>query len=409
VGISKAMGRKAVFASACLVLALVLVVIVPLRSAVDANTTLLTARLWIDQHLPVGARVVADSEAPFVDPQRFTVETVADIAAHPPEWYTQNGFEYLVLGHITNGRLDENPTSYTQVARFGADDDEIQILRTDSNLLPSQRVAARFGLYDNWLELVGYDLNAPRSITFYWRAMQIRREPLTLTVRLLDRMDREIAQSSGDLFNVATPSGRWPEGIVRVPWIIPGATLAEPGMIRLELDVDGEAVGRIPVLSPNKQPISDKLFTPPFKISVPPPALAELQTMSAVNARFGNVIALLGYSIHLGDVTLYWQSAAKTNKGYTVFVHLLDSNSQVRAQNDAQPRAGAYPTSIWDVGEIVRDDYTLTLPRDLAPGEYRIEVGLYEQPSLTRLRVTDKDGKQVGDHLVLDDEVQVVP
>jgi hypothetical protein len=106
-------------------------------------------------------------------------------------------------------------------------------------------------------------------------------------------------------------------------------------------------------------------------------------------------------------VTLYWKSIAKTDKDYTVFVHLIDSSGRVRAQVDAQPRGGTYPTSIWDAGEVIRDDYTLPLPRDLAPGEYTIEVGAYEYPSLTRLTVSDADGNRLGDHLILDSTVNV--
>jgi hypothetical protein len=112
----------------------------------------------------------------------------------------------------------------------------------------------------------------------------------------------------------------------------------------------------------------------------------------------------LGESARAGEAlsaTLYWKSTAKANRDYTVFVHLVDSNGEVRAQVDAQPRGGAYPTSIWDAGELIRDDYALALPRDLAPGTYGIEIGVYEYPSLARLAVSDASGKALGDHLIL--------
>jgi hypothetical protein len=179
--------------------------------------------------------------------------------------------------------------------------------------------------------------------------------------------------------------------------------------------VDADGVGRVPVLDLEKQPISDKLFIGPLKIS-PPTLSDELNNTRRVDAMFGNTFALLGYSIpsragRAGktlDVTLYWQSVAKSDKDYTVFLHLLDSSGIVRAQLDMQPRSGAYPTSIWDVGEIVRDDYALELPRDLAPGDYTIGLGMYEYPSLIRLNVTGAAGNPVGDHLTLDETVQVI-
>ena len=100
-------------------------------------------------------------------------------------------------------------------------------------------------------------------------------------------------------------------------------------------------------------------------------------------------------------MSLYWQSAARVEKDYTVFIHLLDANGNVRAQIDAMPGEGRYPTSVWDVDEIVRDNYALRLPNDLAPGNYKIQVGLYEQPSLSRLPVVGADGTELGDHLIL--------
>lgn len=87
-------------------------------------------------------------------------------------------------------------------------------------------------------------------------------------------------------------------------------------------------------------------------------------------------------------------------------MHLLDTNGTVRAQLDSQPWRRRYPTSIWDIGEIVRDDYSFSL-LDLPPGEYRIAIGMYEYPGLVRLSILDASGNDWGDHLVLDDAVQL--
>ena len=161
-------------------------------------------------------------------------------------------------------------------------------------------------------------------------------------------------------------------------------------------------------MSRENAPTSDKLFVGPIKIAPVPPSADELQRASASGARLGSAFALEAYRVddtsRAGEslnVTLYWKSIAKTDKNYTIFVHLLDSSGKIRAQVDSQPRGGAYSTSIWDAGEMIRDDYALPLPRDLAAGEYRIEIGAYEYPSLTRLAVSDASGKALGDHLNL--------
>jgi len=77
-------------------------------------------------------------------------------------------------------------------------------------------------------------------------------------------------------------------------------------------------------------------------------------------------------------VTLYWHAGTEMNNDYTVFVQLLNSAGQVVTQRDQPPLAGAAPTTTWLPGEILTDGYTLALPADLPPGQYRLITGLYD-------------------------------
>ncbi len=63
---------------------------------------------------------------------------------------------------------------------------------------------------------------------------------------------------------------------------------------------------------------------------------------------------------------------------YTGFVHLLDQDGRIVAQDDQVPQQGRRPTNTWLSGEVVEDNYELRLPADLAPGRYRLVVGLYD-------------------------------
>ena len=58
---------------------------------------------------------------------------------------------------------------------------------------------------------------------------------------------------------------------------------------------------------------------------------------------------------------------------------------RVVAGLEAQPLDGRYPTQNWAAGELVRDRHTLTLPADLAPGAYRLIVGVYRAADRARL------------------------
>ena len=79
-----------------------------------------------------------------------------------------------------------------------------------------------------------------------------------------------------------------------------------------------------------------------------------------------------------------------------MFVHVVDASGAVRAQKDNAPMNGTYPTTLWQPGEFVRDTYTLSLPPDLPPGDYALDVGLYLADTGARLPVAGD-----GDHVML--------
>jgi hypothetical protein len=120
-----------------------------------------------------------------------------------------------------------------------------------------------------------------------------------------------------------------------------------------------------------------------------PPALATASATVLADANGAPLIGLSGYTLAPGaagaatTLTLAWQALAPLAEDYTVFVHVLDATGQTVAQTDATPQAGAYPTSLWQPGEYVRDDYTFDLP----PGDYTVVLGLYLPETGARLRV----------------------
>lgn len=86
------------------------------------------------------------------------------------------------------------------------------------------------------------------------------------------------------------------------------------------------------------------------------------------------VTAAPGESVPL---VLYWQAVDRVQASYTVFTQVLDGEDRIVAQQDNPPVQGTQPTDRWQPGQVVRDPYRLDLPPDLAPGRYRIILGLY--------------------------------
>ncbi len=110
-----------------------------------------------------------------------------------------------------------------------------------------------------------------------------------------------------------------------------------------------------------------------------------------VAANFADLIELVGYDFtrepNAVRLALYWRARAAMEREYTVFIHVLDANGKIVAQMDRLPQNGIYPTSIWDAGEIVRDDYRLTLPTNPRGADYRIALGLYRADTGARLPI----------------------
>ena len=95
-------------------------------------------------------------------------------------------------------------------------------------------------------------------------------------------------------------------------------------------------------------------------------------------------------------VRLRWRGAAAMTQAYKVFVHVLDPPGEhVVAQRDAEPQDGKAPTPSWVVGEVIDDEYAMTLPAALPGGEYPVEVGVYDAKSGERLKLANGDNRLV--------------
>ena len=128
------------------------------------------------------------------------------------------------------------------------------------------------------------------------------------------------------------------------------------------------------------------------------------QSAGAAEAVFGDGMQLLSDQVEPGQVRaraaekvtikLRWRSGGELAQAYKVFVHVLDpGGQQVVAQHDAEPQDGRAPTTGWVDGEVIDDEYAITLPAGLAAGDYPLEVGVYDPRSGDRLRLANGDNR----------------
>jgi len=158
------------------------------------------------------------------------------------------------------------------------------------------------------------------------------------------------------------------------------------------------------------------------KLSVAPAQRAHVDLPVDAVANFNAQIALLGATAngvaHIDplstitvkpgetiEVWLNWLAQQQVDESYTVFVHLIDGNNQLHAQQDYTPMGGAFPSQLWIpkwiAGQSVNDPYQIKVPDDLPPGEYFIEAGLYGMTSQRRVPIVGQNGSLAGDRAVL--------
>ena len=275
---------------------------------------------------------------------------------------------------------------------------------------------------------LGYDvsqrvLNPGQSahVSLYWQATARPDRDYLVFTYLVDEGGKIWSQSSRQALDGDYPTSLWEVGQVvrdRFDLVVDSET---PRAV-YELGVglyDEEAQSYLPVV------VSSEGSVPAESISLGQVLVRGGQRQFEVpsienplTARFGEVVSLLGYDLEADEIapgemlhlTLYWQAQQGMDVSYTVFVHLLDAQNRIWGQQDSVPDRGQYPTTGWLEGEVVEDEYEIPVDSSAPPGEYLIEVGLYDatQPGYPRLPIMDEQGQIIGDRVLLR-EVEIKP
>ncbi|MBN1933813.1 MAG: glycosyltransferase family 39 protein [Anaerolineae bacterium] len=126
----------------------------PLAQTVKANLELTatdsreTARVWILENLPGGARIAVESYAPYVDPMRFWVEGQGRMIEHDPKWYLDRDFEYLVFSQRMFMRFYRDPEMYRkQIEQYDRLFEHFELLKTLTDGEYEVRIY-KTGIYD---------------------------------------------------------------------------------------------------------------------------------------------------------------------------------------------------------------------------------------------------------------------
>ena len=247
---------------------------------------------------------------------------------------------------------------------------------------------------------------------------------LPLTVLLLARISRIATAIRAYLKGDLQPHSIWAP--LAVAALMSFVVLDVSGIVRAEVGRMWAYFGpllALVALAPGKVPSSEsisglkplliglvalQLFTMNTRWMVTPSFLDEPperhvnyiapRPQTILQASFDHQLALIGYDTSTSDasldLTLYWQALAQPLHAYTMFVHVLDANGQLVAQQDNMPVHDQLPTSCWQPGEFISDPYSINVPRS-AQKPLAIELGAYRLDTGGRLNLDDGTGTSV--------------
>jgi len=244
-------------------------------------------------------------------------------------------------------------------------------------------------------------------IELFWEAEGAGRADWAVELRLQDAGGQTMASVQADVAGPEYPTSRWPEGErIRGRYQFPIPAPTPPGTYSLLLSlVEKDAQESTPPIHLGQITVQGREHH-----------FAAPEVMYPLEGFLGQEVALLGYDLSAGElspgealeVTLYWQARGEMSTSYTVFVHLLDGSGHLWGQRDSLPGEGAWPTTSWVLGEVLADHYVIQVRPDAPPGEYRLEIGMYDAATGERRPAFDAQRRRLPeDRILLDQAITV--
>jgi hypothetical protein len=162
-----------------------------------------------------------------------------------------------------------------------------------------------------------------------------------------------------------------------------------PGLYKLLLSFyDPATLATLPAVTLDGASLGDVLPVAMLQVGDGPP-------VAGVQWRFGQLLALDGVALAaepaVGEplqITLNWESLARTATPYTLFTHLVGPDGAQVAGVDGPPLGGFAATNLLLPGQRFADALSVMLPADAPSGAYRVQMGLYDAATGARLPLT---------------------
>ena len=240
------------------------------------------------------------------------------------------------------------------------------------------------------------------AVTLYWRPFGPLTPAHNLFLQLLDARGQMVAGMEGPPL-AWLPTTQWPDAPLRTQYKLRVPADLPAGEYRMIAGLFNPASGQR-VLWGKK----DALALGKVVVKARPHNFQPPNPQHPLNLTLQGGHKLVGYDLVARtepgapvNLILYWQPAGPTDIHYAVFVHLIDQEGRILAQDDREPADGAHPTTSWVPGETIADAHTFPFPATETDGPFGLEVGLYDPLTGRRLPFVDASGEIIADHIVI--------
>lgn len=260
--------------------------------------------------------------------------------------------------------------------------------------------------------LLGYDVTLDESgstldLALYWQSLAATSEDHVLALQLVSPVpgDNTLRWNYNSWPGRGNyPTSAWQPGEViadRYRFHLPeGDFMTQAWGLHLILYQE-ETGDRLPVRVAGRA-AGDHLVLAHLRVPGSPPACPADGRLEA-EVRFGEAVALTHASVVFGAestrVVLCWEALQGLSTDYTVFVHLSDAAGALIATGDGPPMQGAFPTSLWQPGDVITDVHHLE--QVFSDSGQVITVGLYSQEDGSRLPAVARGVPVPGDEALV--------
>lgn len=271
---------------------------------------------------------------------------------------------------------------------------------------PRHPLHARLG---EEVEVIGFDL-APSSevqpgndliVTLYLQGLRPIQRNYTLFLKVLDAAGPAVASVDSYPGRGAYPTTFWEPGKVIVDryrvHVAPDA--AAPSVDRLIVGMYWRpTMENLPAFDAEGRSVGGAVLLDRIVVRNPPDL-----SRATGGVVFGDSIALVEYGLERESVRpgaiiggyLLYRDRTPLERDYTIFVHVVGPRGLI-AQDDSPPARGAFPTSYWRPGDIVRHEFHVALGASTPPGEYEVQTGWYDLQTGQRLTTPRGDAIKIG-------------